>query len=387
MKFAWLILFSSLIFSKDYLQVKPQKGDGVGKLFNRYNLIVNKENINFFFDNNQGKFTQNDGLILSKSYYLPIKKYKFNGKSIRTTISNNDYDYALSLQIYNESLTAKGIKKEDFRKNLELWVPVGKFITNSKNQAVAKPKSLLKNKKLPILGKKEESFKEISKKLEGVNFYLISGHGGPDPGANIRKNGNLLCEDEYAYDVVLRLGKKLEEHGAKVHFIVQDPNDGIRNTEVLKQDKDEFYLGGVEIALNQRNRLRKRVEIVNNLTNSKPSEKHHAISIHVDSRIKKNQQIDIFFYHHSASSKGKKIANQLLKTITQKYKKAQPNRGYKGTVSTRDELFVVRKTKPVVTFIELGNIKNARDQRRILVSDNRQAIANWLCDGLLEAYK
>jgi N-acetylmuramoyl-L-alanine amidase len=40
-----------------------------------------------------------------------------------------------------------------------------------------------------------------------------------------------------------------------------------------------------------------------------------------------------------------------------------------------------------MTFIELGNIQNFKDQQRILTPNNRQAIANWLTDGLIEYYK
>ncbi|MFZ4477301.1 MAG: N-acetylmuramoyl-L-alanine amidase, partial [Saprospiraceae bacterium] len=34
--------------------------------------------------------------------------------------------------------------------------------------------------------------------------------------------------------------------------------------------------------------------------------------------------------------------------------------------------------------IELGNIKNDWDQQRLVLKNNRQAIANWLLESLLE---
>ena len=37
---------------------------------------------------------------------------------------------------------------------------------------------------------------------------------------------------------------------------------------------------------------------------------------------------------------------------------------------------------PVATFIELGNINHQRDLKRFIIDDNRQALANWLAEGI-----
>ena len=44
----------------------------------------------------------------------------------------------------------------------------------------------------------------------------------------------LYAEDEYAYDITLRLAKELLAHGAEVYIIIQDENDGIRDDFVLR---------------------------------------------------------------------------------------------------------------------------------------------------------
>ena len=51
--------------------------------------------------------------------------------------------------------------------------------------------------------------------LAGLVFYLVSGHGGPDPGAIGIYQGRQLHEDEYAYDIILRLARELLTRGAK----------------------------------------------------------------------------------------------------------------------------------------------------------------------------
>lgn len=40
-----------------------------------------------------------------------------------------------------------------------------------------------------------------------------------------------------------------------------------------------------------------------------------------------------------------------------------------------------------MTFIEVGNIKNKKDQKRILEPDNRQALAKWISEGVLLDYE
>lgn len=74
----------------------------------------------------------------------------------------------------------------------------------------------------PLFGKANATYQVTSNSLKGATFYLVSGHGGPDPGCIGKYQGKELHEDEYAYDIILRLGRELLKRGAKVHFIIQD---------------------------------------------------------------------------------------------------------------------------------------------------------------------
>ena len=40
-----------------------------------------------------------------------------------------------------------------------------------------------------------------------------------------------------------------------------------------------------------------------------------------------------------------------------------------------------------MAYIEIGNLRNKKDQRRILDPDNRQALAKWITEGVLADYK
>jgi N-acetylmuramoyl-L-alanine amidase len=238
----------------------------------------------------------------------------------------------------------------------------------------------------PLFGSARERVLVLDRQLQGAVFYLMSGHGGPDPGGVAERDGHVLCEDEYAYDVVLRLGRRLLEHGATVHFIIRDPNDGIRDERYLKPDQDEVCYPNQPIPANQLERLQQRVAAVNSLARQDAGAAYRrCIEIHVDAR-RKSEDIDIFFYHQRGNDTGRRMAGTLLQTIRRKYQASQPGRGYQGFVSTRG-LYTLNHIEVPVVFIELGNIHNPRDQVRLLEPNNRQAMANWLCDGILRDFR
>lgn len=238
----------------------------------------------------------------------------------------------------------------------------------------------------PLFGKELANVKVTSNRLRGACFYVVSGHGGPDPGA-IGKIGNIeLHEDEYAYDVALRLARNLMQEGAEVHIIIQDAKDGIRDEHYLSNSKRETCMGAT-IPLNQVARLKQRSDKINALY-SKDRKKYkycRAIFLHVDSRSKSNQT-DVFFYHSKSKPDSKRLATTMKNTFESKYDKHQPNRGFTGTVSARN-LYVLANTSPSAVFVELGNIQNAFDQRRFVISSNRQALAKWLMEGFITDYK
>lgn len=236
----------------------------------------------------------------------------------------------------------------------------------------------------PLFGKAQAAYKVTSSSLKGATFYLVSGHGGPDPGCIGKYQGHELHEDEYAYDIILRLGRELMKRGAKVHFIIQDAKDGIRNQAILKNSKRETCMGKA-IPLNQVARLKQRCDAVNALYRKDKGRYKRAIFIHVDSRSRRNQT-DVFFYHAPGSSKGRVLTRELQKTFQSKYRQHQPNRGFDGTVSERN-LYVLRNTAPVAAFLEVGNIQNAQDQKRLVIPNNRQALANWITEALVKDYK
>lgn len=235
-----------------------------------------------------------------------------------------------------------------------------------------------------IFGLEHAETQIVDHALRNHVYYIVSGHGGPDPGANTVLNGVRISEDEYAYDVSLRLAKNLIAHDAKVYMIVRDENDGIRDEDLLEMDTDEVVWGGNEIPLNQGERLRQRTNIINELfdeNTKKGFEIQRVIETHVDSRYT-DHKVDIFFYFNDKKEESKALAQTMYNTIKNKYEQKQKGRGYSGEVRARD-LWTITQSKPPVVFIELGNITNDFDRKRLLLADNRQAIANWFTEGIL----
>lgn len=263
---------------------------------------------------------------------------------------------------------------------LSLCLCISVFIIPADAQKKKKPAT----GKEPLFGKALASYPITSRELSGACFYLVGGHGGPDPGAIGTYQGHKLHEDEYAYDIVLRLGRELLTRGAKVHFIIQDKKDGIRSGTILKNSKRETCMGKA-IPLDQNARLRQRAQKIDQLYNKDKATYKRAIFVHIDSRSQ-GKQTDVYFYHAPGSKQGKRLADRMRNTLASKYKKHQPGRGFNGTVSERN-LYVLRSTQPAGVYLELGNIRNARDQQRLVLENNRQALAKWLAEAIVADYK
>lgn len=289
---------------------------------------------------------------------------------------------------YNEfmKLNEKRLRgKEELRLGVKYVLPPLKKGTS----ASVSPKAVVGKKRVVrerLFGKKLADVTVTSNRLQGACFYVVSGHGGPDPGAIGKVGKYELHEDEYAYDIALRLARNLMQEGAEVRIIIQDAKDGIRDDSYLSNSKRETCMGD-PIPLNQVQRLQQRCDKINALyrKDRKNYSYCRAIFIHIDSRSK-GKQTDVFFYYSNKKGESKRLANNMKNTFESKYDKHQPNRGFSGTVSGRN-LYVLSHTTPASVFVELGNIQNTFDQRRLVMNSNRQALAKWLMEGFLKDYK
>jgi N-acetylmuramoyl-L-alanine amidase len=355
-----LFFLFSIVFLKaqeiDTLYVVAQKGDGIYSVLRNNGYNPNRF-IKQFIALNHNVLGEDHHLVVGKTYILPFKK--INPTKATTTAASKNLIVPPHDSVQIESIPV-------------IVTPI--IATATKTITV------------PLFGPKESSVPIVDNQLEGTIYYLVSGHGGPDPGAITYYDGHLLCEDEYAYDVTLRLARRLISHGATVYVIIQDKNDGIRNERLLKVDHDEINYPNQIIPLDQIERLKQRTQTVNELYSKNKGSYQRLAVIHVDSR-NTNTNIDVFFYHHKKSNSGKLFAQNLQTTFNKNYARYQPNREYVGDVASRTSLYMVRKTWPTMAFIELGNLKNKKDQRRILNPENREALAKWISEGMILDFK
>ena len=351
----YILLFLIFLFSGTPLwaqqKATPKSGEGISSFLLRHNRSP-KKYYDDFIELNKQKLGKNNVLKVGVTYVIPPVK-KSSGTSTGNTEAKNTTAKGAGIQ--QKSSKAKTTK-------------IGTTINE------------------PLFGKELANVKVTSNRLAGACFYVVSGHGGPDPGAIGRVGKHELHEDEYAYDIALRLARNLMQEGAEVRIIIQDAKDGIRDDSYLSNSKRETCMGD-PIPLNQVQRLQQRCNKINTLyqKDRKNYSYCRAIFIHIDSRSK-GKQTDVFFYHSNKKAESKRLANNMKDTFESKYGKHQPNRGFSGTVNERN-LYVLSHTTPASVFVELGNIQNTFDQRRLVINSNRQALAKWLMEGFLKDYK
>ena len=356
----YILLFLAFLFSGTTLwaqqKATPKAGEGISSFLLRHNRSP-KKYYDDFIELNKQKLGKNNVLKVGVTYVIPPVKKSTTTSAKTTPVKNTGA----------KNTTSKGAGTK---------------------QASSKAKSTKIGTTInePLFGKQLANVKVTSNRLAGACFYVVSGHGGPDPGAIGKVGRYELHEDEYAYDIALRLARNLMQEGAEVHIIIQDAKDGIRDDSYLSNSKRETCMGDA-IPLNQVQRLQQRCDKINALY--RKDRKNHsycrAIFIHIDSRSK-GKQTDVFFYYSNKKGDSKRLANNMKDTFESKYDKHQPNRGFSGTVSGRN-LYVLSHTTPASVFVELGNIQNTFDQRRLVINSNRQALAKWLMEGFLKDYK
>lgn len=412
-----LLLLSSGGLQAEQLSVEARRGDGIYSLLRRYDLVAYGCNIDEFKRLN--RLTNSSRLLVGYRYDLPIEVYRYDGTSIRTTTGNDSWDRAVAIKEYNEQLVASGLRESDYRDDLILYVPYhidhcsGDPVLENRQpdivnlgenagsqeeldrlkdraadrQPIAVPDqvTLAGPRTFKIFGEAHAQVPLIDRELAGRIFYIVAGHGGPDPGAVGRRGNHLLAEDEYAYDVALRLCRNILQHGGTPYMIIRDENDGIRDDEYLIPDNDETIWGGASLPRSQKARLFQRSDIINALYDENLEKgiiDQTMIAIHIDSRHR-GQRIDVFLYYPEGDLQGAHRAEQIQRTFSAKYDQYRPGRGYAGSVSERD-LHMLRETKPSGVYIELANIANSSDQQRIINPRNRQLLADWLLLGLID---
>ena len=170
----------------------------------------------------------------------------------------------------------------------------------------------------------------LSSRLEGWHIVLDPGHGGLDPGAIVSTrdgNGNRLyiVEDEYVFDIALRVYVLTRLHGAQVTMTLLSPNHLIRQsdppTQTFVNEKNEVYNWA---AYNQTNKLsawprgsnlETRVRIARQAFANAPKGRRIFLSFHADVEPKAPEAPLVLYYKSSRSGRVDRVSRQFARSL------------------------------------------------------------------------
>ena len=175
---------------------------------------------------------------------------------------------------------------------------------------------------------------QLSNNLKGWHIVLDPGHGGLDPGAiaqTIDGNGDKLyvAEDEYVFDIALRIYVLLRLHGAEVTMTMLSPNHLIRHNTppavTFVNEKNEVYNS---LAHNRRNTVRDwprggnlstRVHIARTAFSNAPKGRRVFLSFHADIDHNAPEAPLVLYYENRMSKKrddsSRRFAQSLLSAL------------------------------------------------------------------------
>lgn len=170
----------------------------------------------------------------------------------------------------------------------------------------------------------------LSSRLEGWHIVLDPGHGGLDPGAVVStRDGNgkrlYVVEDEYVFDIALRVYVLIRLHGAHATMTLLSPNHLIRQneppTQTFVNEKNEVYNLA---AYNQTNKLSAwprgsnlstRVRVARQALAKAPRGRRIFLSFHADIDPKAPEAPLVLYYKSSRSGKVDRVSRQFARSL------------------------------------------------------------------------
>ena len=258
------------------------KGDTLWSISRKFNISVNELTVS----NN-----------LNSETLYPGQKLVIKSSSVPSEIQSTGKNQLLSYY----SLLPQSDRINHLSGDYYNFAPKG---SSQPSEYYYEEKYRLKNYQMAVdileeFDKSIESMERQSNVLAGYYIVLDPGHGGDDPGflvksINSRGEAVYLVEDEYNYDIALRVYRLLTLNGAEVGLTVISPNHTIRSTKdpsiTFINEKNEVYNS---YEFNKRNQcsdfpdgnvssLQKRKQVAGELFKGTPQDKRLFICLHND---------------------------------------------------------------------------------------------------------
>ncbi|MBF9015720.1 MULTISPECIES: LysM peptidoglycan-binding domain-containing protein [unclassified Oceanispirochaeta] len=237
-----------------------------------------------------------------------------------------------------------------------------------------------------------KSLPPMSRKLKGYTIILDPGHGGLDPGAIVENSdgyGNkvYVVEDEYCYDISLRVYRDLIRHGADVHLTVISPNQTIRTTEdasiTFVNQKNEVYNSRIINSLDRRYvwpvgntwGLDQRKEAAAEYLDGIRKKKTAFISIHADNNPGDGEGSRVLYHPDESGTASQELAEHLSK-----------NMGL-GSISRAQDIRVLHNNPAGVSaLVEVRNLAYRNNAWAIRNEELRQDDADRIVRGIVSYF-
>ena len=235
-----------------------------------------------------------------------------------------------------------------------------------------------------------------SQPLKGWRVVLDPGHGGRDPGAIVsNEDGNnnpvYVVEDEYVYDIGLRLYQKLRLAGAAVEMTVVSPNHLIRDNDpaakTFVHEQNEVYN---DEAYNRRNsfsvrpglsNITQRVKIANRFFRGARPGQTLFLSLHADNSPGRLKGPMVIYWGRQGriDSRSRAFARVLQKALERS--------GVRSQIGARNLAVLRNNSAHAEVLVEVRNVHDTGEAYALRFHDKREEDVDRIFQGILNYAK